>query len=109
MRLTGRSRSLHSLPVIQEVLQGFREERAYQIARDALLAFPIVESPLRLAVFEEAATLCRLAPRTGLTVRSGVACLIAACAIGHDLEVLHRNPDCDAPAQVAPRGVGRES
>lgn len=90
------------LPVLQEVLQGFRDERAYQIARDALLAFPIVESPLRLAVFEEAATLYRLARRTGRTVRSGVDCLIAACAIRHDLEVLHLYRDCDALAQIAP-------
>jgi len=93
------------LPVIQEVLQGFREERAYQIARDALLAFPIVESPLRFEVFEEAAALYRLARRTGITVRSGVDCLIAACAIRHDLEVLHRDRDFDALAQVAPLRV----
>lgn len=35
------------LPVVQEVLQGFRDERAFGVARDAMLAFPIVESPLR--------------------------------------------------------------
>ena len=33
------------LPVIQEVLQGFRDERAYRTALDAMLAMPIVESP----------------------------------------------------------------
>jgi len=34
------------LPVIQEVLQGFRYEQAFRIARDAMLALPMVESPL---------------------------------------------------------------
>jgi hypothetical protein len=30
------------LPVIQEVLQGFGEERAYRLAREAMLALPVV-------------------------------------------------------------------
>jgi predicted nucleic acid-binding protein len=34
------------LPVIQEVLQGFREERAYRMAREAMTALPLVESPM---------------------------------------------------------------
>ena len=34
------------LPVVQEVLQGFRDERAFRVAREAMLALPIVESPL---------------------------------------------------------------
>ncbi len=29
-------------PVIQEVLQGFGEERAYRLAREAMLALPVV-------------------------------------------------------------------
>ena len=34
------------LPVIQEVLQGFRDERAFQTAREAMHALPVVESPM---------------------------------------------------------------
>lgn len=90
------------LPVVQEVLQGFRDERAYQIARESMLALPIVESPLRVAVFEEAAALYRNARRAGVTVRSGVDCLIAACAIRHGLTVLHHDRDFDLLARVAP-------
>lgn len=90
------------LPVVQEVLQGFRDERAYQIARESMLALPIVESPLRVAVFEEAAALYRNARRAGLTLRSGVDCLIAACAIRHGLTVLHHDRDFDLLARVAP-------
>ena len=90
------------LPVVQEVLQGFREETAYRIARDSMLAFPMVESPLRAEVFDEAVELYRLARRTGRTIRSGVDCLIAACAIRNGLELLHFDRDYDALANVSP-------
>jgi predicted nucleic acid-binding protein len=89
------------LPVVQEVLQGFREERAFALARDAMLSFPIVESPLRAEVVLEAANLFRAARRAGLTVRSGVDCLIAACAIRNGLTLLHKDRDFDAIARIS--------
>jgi len=89
------------LPVVQEVLQGFREERTFALARDAMLSFPVVESPLRAEVIVEAAQLYRAARRSGLTIRSGVDCLIAACAIRHHLTVLHRDRDFDLIARVS--------
>jgi predicted nucleic acid-binding protein len=95
------------LPVIQEVLQGFASESAFRVARDSMSALPIVESPLRLSVIEEAANLFRLARRAGLTIRSSVDCLIAACAIRHDLEVLHRDRDFEALARVSPLRLRR--
>jgi predicted nucleic acid-binding protein len=90
------------LPVIQEVLQGFDDERAYLLAREAMHALPIVESPLPRPIFDHAADLYRAARRAGLTVRSGVDCLIAACAIRHGLEVLHRDRDYDSLTRVSP-------
>jgi hypothetical protein len=90
------------LPVVQEVLQGFRDERAFMIARDAMRALPIVESPLGRPLFEQAADLYRASRRAGLTIRSGVDCLIAACAIRHGLTVLHRDRDFDVLARVSP-------
>ncbi len=89
------------LPVVQEVLQGFREERAYRSAREAMLALPIVESPMEADLFLEAAELFRAARRLGQTVRSGVDCLIAACALRHDLAVLHADRDFEALAAVS--------
>ena len=89
------------LPVVQEVLQGFTEEAAFRTARSAMLALPIVESPLRVAVVEEAVDLYRRARRAGLTIRSGADCLIAACAIRHDLTVLHADRDYPALARVS--------
>ena len=89
------------LPIVQEVLQGFREENAYRRARDAMLSFPIVESPLGSDVFLDAVGLYRAARRGGRTIRSSVDCLIAACAIRHDLEVLHRDRDFAVLSQVS--------
>lgn len=89
------------LPVIQEVLQGFREERHFRTARDAMLSLPRVESPLRLELFEHAIDLYRTARGSGLTIRSGVDCLVAACAIRHDLSVLHIDRDFDLLASVS--------
>lgn len=93
------------LPVVQEVLQGFRDERAFAVARDAMLAFPMVESPLRWEVFDEAIRLYRDARRAGCTVRSSVDCLIAACALRHGLTVAHHDRDFDALAEVSPLHV----
>ena len=90
------------LPIIQEILQGFRDENAFRVARAALLAIPIVESPLGRDVFLEAADLYRQARRAGVTVRSGVDCLIAACAIRNDLVLLHHDRDYSALARVSP-------
>lgn len=89
------------LPVLQEVLQGFRDERAYRVALGAMQALPIVESPLERSLFLEAVDLYRTARRTGATVRSSIDCLIAACAIRHDLEILHRDRDFAALARIS--------
>jgi len=89
------------LPVVQEVLQGFGDERAYRTAREAMLALPTVESPLGEEVVLEAVELYRAARRAGFTVRSSVDCLIAACAQRHDLEVVHRDRDFPALARVS--------
>ncbi len=89
------------LPIVHEVLQGFHDDRAFALARDAILALPTVESPLRREVFLEATDLYRRARRTGRTVRSGVDCLIAACAIRNSLTVLHRDRDFDSLAEVS--------
>ena len=95
------------LPVVQEVLQGFRDERAFGLARDAMLSLPIVESPLHAEVVLQAADLYRAARRSGLTLRSGVDCLIAACALRHGLEVLHHDRDFDLVARVSALKVRR--
>ena len=89
------------LPVVQEVLQGFNSEPAFTRAREAMLALPLVESPLRIDVYMHAVELYRSARRAGLTIRSGVDCVIGAAAIRNGLEVLHRDRDYDAIARIS--------
>ena len=97
-------------PVVQEVIQGFDDERAFRVAREAMRSFPVLEDPMSLRVYEQAADLYRRARRAGRTVRSGVDCLIAACALIHGVEVLHCDRDYDALAAISPllaRNVAR--
>ena len=89
------------LPVIQEVLQGFRDERAYRVAREAMFSLPLVESPMPLRSDRGGGGSPRAARRQGATVRSSIDCVIAACAIRHDLEVLHRDRDFRGLARVS--------
>lgn len=89
------------LPVVQEVLQVFDLEEHYRRAHTAMWSFPVVESPLTPVVIDEAVNLYRCARRAGLTIRSGVDCLIAACATRHDLNVLHNGRDFGALARIS--------
>jgi predicted nucleic acid-binding protein len=98
---------LTCLPVVQEVLQGFRDERAFRLARDAMLSFPLLESPLAADVFLEAADLYRAARRAGVTIRSSTDCLIATCALRNQVTVLHIDRDYDALSRVTPLRVQR--
>lgn len=90
------------LPIVQEVLQGFRDDHAFRIAREAMFALPIVQSPMERPVFEDAVQLYRTARRRGLTVRSSIDCLIAACAIRHGLTVLHTDRDYTSLSRISP-------
>jgi len=89
------------LPVIQEVMQGFRDDRAFGIAQKAMENLPILENQLGLDVVQEAVDLYRTARKNGLTVRSSVDCVIAACALRNDCKVLHRDRDFRSLARVS--------
>jgi predicted nucleic acid-binding protein len=90
------------LPIVQEVLQGFRDEAAYRSARSAMFSLPIVDSPLDRELVESAVGLSRAARRAGLTIRSSIDCLIAASALRHNLRLLHRDRDYPQLAKIAP-------
>jgi predicted nucleic acid-binding protein len=89
------------LPVIQEVLQGFRDQAAFRIAREAMFALPVVESLMTHEVYSYAVDLFRSARRSGLTIRSGIDCLIAACALRNGLTILHRDRDYQQLAKIS--------
>jgi predicted nucleic acid-binding protein len=88
-------------PIVQEVLQGIRQAEAFRVARPAMLALPMLESPMPIEVWLEASQLYRTARNAGITVRSATDCLIAACALRHDAVVLHRDRDYDHLARVS--------
>lgn len=98
----GLDRVVTCLPIIQEVLQGFDDERAYRLAHTTMYALPCVESPITPQLIDEAVDLYRRGRRAGVTVRSSVDCLIAACAARHRLTVVHRDRDYAALAKVGP-------
>ena len=96
-----RDRIVTCVPVIQEVLQGFDDERAFRIAKTAMHALPCLDSPLTEARVDEAIDLYRRARRAGLTVRSSVDCLIAASAVRYHVTVVHNDRDYAHLSRVA--------
>jgi predicted nucleic acid-binding protein len=90
------------LPIIQEVLQGFDDDYTFEEARDSLYELPAIEDPLTGELFHEAISIFRTARQKGVTVRSSVDCLIAACAIRNGAVVLHRDRDFDQLSRIGP-------
>ena len=80
-------------PVIEEVLRGTRTEQEYNYFYENLHAFPILESPMDLERFHEAAAIYRTGRARGISIRSPYDCLIAACAIRNAVPVLHIDRD----------------
>jgi predicted nucleic acid-binding protein len=95
------------LPVMQEVLQGIDDDRAFHVAVAAFADIPILENPLTRSVFDEAVQLYRDARRAAITVRSSVDCLIAVCALRSDATVLHADRDFTHLARITGLKVRR--
>jgi len=86
-------------PILQEVLQGFKDIPAFGQIRGELLALPRLMDPVPVNAFLEAAEIYRIAKRKGFTIRSSVDCLIAAIAIRHGIPVMHADRDFDVIAR----------
>jgi predicted nucleic acid-binding protein len=97
----------HTDLIFCEILQGIREDVAFERTRGLLLLYPILRIE-RLATFEHAAQIYRTCRRRGLTVRKTIDCLIAALCIDEDVELFHKDSDFDAIARVAPLRVYRQ-
>lgn len=89
-------------PVYQEVLQGLHSVEKYLKSRATLLQQIMLDAPLPLARFEEAARLYRRCRAAAYTIRRSTDCLIAASAIAHDVQLLHADRDFEHIAKVAP-------
>jgi predicted nucleic acid-binding protein len=97
-----RDRIVTCLPVIQEVLQGFDDERAFRIAETAMYALACVDATISRSLVDAAVDVFRRARRSGVTVRSSVDCLVAASALRHGLTVVHCDRDYSTLARVIP-------
>jgi len=95
------SERLMCLPVYQEILQGIRDESAFRRVKDSLDSGVFIENPMSQSLFFQAANLYRSARRQGYTIRSGVDCLIASCAIRHNVPVLHHDRDFNFLAEIS--------
>jgi predicted nucleic acid-binding protein len=86
-------------PIVQEVLQGLRDDPASEALREGLLALPVLSDPLPIALSLSAAEIYRLGRAKGYTIRSSTDCLIAAIAIENRVPVWHKNRDFEAIAR----------
>jgi predicted nucleic acid-binding protein len=80
--------------ILAEVLQGFRHEKDFVSARDALGKFPVL-GMLGREIALQSASNYRLLRSKGITVRKTIDCLIATFCIENDLELLHSDRDFD--------------
>lgn len=80
--------------ILLEVLQGFRHQKDFEAARQALLRFPVFTmGGVEIAI--KSAENYRFLRRKGITVRKTIDCLIATFVIENDFWLLHSDRDFD--------------
>jgi len=96
-------RELHAVcpPIVQEVLQGARTAKLEKGFRDTLGAAHMLENPMPLELFEEAARLFRTCQDAGITPGFADA-LIAVCAIRNRVPLLTLDSDFQRIAAIVP-------
>ncbi|QOJ28455.1 MAG: PIN domain nuclease [Ignavibacteriales bacterium] len=78
--------------VLLEVLQGFKEDRAYNTALRALSSFPVYSiGGTKMAI--KSAKNFRFLRKQGITIRKTVDVIIATFCIQHNFELLHKDKD----------------
>jgi predicted nucleic acid-binding protein len=89
-------------PIAQELLQGARDRERYRIVWDIIFAARMIDDPVPLETFEEAAQIHRHCLEDGYRIASSFDCLIASCAIRNKAKLLQRDHDFEKIAEVAP-------
>ncbi|HXK39360.1 MAG TPA: PIN domain-containing protein, partial [Candidatus Paceibacterota bacterium] len=90
--------------IVAEVLQGFREDRHFERARDALLRLPVLQMGGRELAIACAESYRHLRAQ-GVTIRSTIDCWIATFCLREGLALLHDDRDFDAFARHLPLRV----
>ena len=78
--------------ILTEVLQGFRREKDYKIAKELLTSLP-VENLLNTSVAIQSADNFRLLRKRGITVRKTIDVIIATFCIENKYSLLHCDKD----------------
>lgn len=86
--------------IVQEVLQGIREDAQFKAVKDIFSSFTILELSPVMAAFG-AAELYRSLRKKGATIRKSNDCLIAFHAIEFSLPIVHRDTDFDLIAKYS--------
>ncbi len=86
--------------IVQEILQGAADARAFERLAHRFSALPMLESGNPLALHIAAARLYARARWQGITPRSPHDCLIATIAVAHVVPLLHDDQDFERLAEV---------
>ena len=80
--------------IIQEILQGIKNENTFQQIKESLLALPFLAVD-QIEASIGAAQIYRQLRKKGITIRKSNDCLIAFYALKNEAEVVHRDQDFD--------------
>lgn len=86
--------------IYQEVLQGAKSDKEYNLLRDYLSSQRFFHPQDAVKTYEDAARIYVSCQKKGVTIRSTIDCLIAQIALEQDLALLHNDRDFDAMAPV---------
>lgn len=78
--------------MLAEVLQGFRHNKEFEVARAAMLKFEVVRMGGSQAAIQSARHY-RLLRSRGITIHNTIDCLIATYCIMHNCALLHSDRD----------------
>lgn len=79
--------------MVQEVLQGIKNDAALAKVQEALLSFRIAGERIDLDTYIEASNIYRSGRRRGIIIRFSVDCLIAAIALKEKIQIWHQDRD----------------
>ena len=88
-------------PIVQEILQGIKQEEKFAKLKDSMLAMKNTQESIGVDDFLAAADIYRVGRKRGLKIRSSMDCLIASLAIKHKVPVWHNDRDFDYIAKFS--------
>lgn len=89
--------------IVQEILQGIRDDSQHRRVREFLFLFPKIDA--QFSDYVDAANVYRDLRKRGLSIHSPIDCLIAVLAIRHRLFLLHKDRDFTVIARHHPLTV----